>query len=948
MANILRFVILGDDRGGPAFASFTRQVEKANKAVDRNNAALGRQSAASKQARGEVSRLSKAMDGLKLNPGLLGPALALAPALTTLTGVAAGAGAALGGAFIAGAGALTAFGAVAKPVLTDAKKASDAVKKAQDAYSIAIANGTKKSVAYKAEQIAIGKAYAGMSPAQIALSKQLGGMASAWDKVKAAQAPVIAGALQPWLKSVTGLTSALGPIIAKIAPVIRDLGGQFNDLVNSSAFRGFRDFIGSTGSAAVSAGGSTIIDLVKSFMILLPRFDPLIREAVGWISRLGPAVLKWSESKKASDDITRFMQWFSKNGPAVGDLLKNIGGALKALAPGLTSGAALELKVISGFLGFVAKLPPAVAKPLAEVAGAALILNKMGGGKVISFLVTGTLGGIFGKGGAAAAAGSAAKAGGAASLWSRLTPGARLIGGALAMTLVVDAVLKSTSSGPGGRNWFDNPFGMPGPKDKASQNNWLTSWSPYLNTFKKNFAGMTHFFTGTWSTAATTVGAKADALRTKNLTPLLGEVGKVSGGIQGLAGIMQNTLLAAERAAGQHSDNLRTRNLSPLRGEVGRVSGGIQGLQGIINRGLAPAMDTGGRHADSFRTRNLGPLRGELARNSGGVQGLQHYINLLHGKNVSVGAHLSGSGGVQVTPSTGAPGARNYAVYFKPLARGGRLPGFGGGDRHPVLLESGEAVVDKYRTRRFAPLLKAMGVPRMAAGGLVGNLAADTGADVAAEARASLSAIVAAIKKRLAALNPFAGITGVPSGGRISGSAAAAQAFARSILWAYGWGQNQFPPLQALWNGESGWRWNALNASSGAYGIPQSLPASKMASAGADWRTNPATQIRWGLGYIKPVYGSPANAYGRWLGRSPHWYGSGVDAVFGAPTLIGVGERGRERVQVTPLSGGGGGGGNTYNITVNVPPTASKADTGRVIVEHIREYERGSGTRWRK
>ncbi|MEV5319162.1 peptidoglycan DD-metalloendopeptidase family protein [Streptomyces sp. NPDC052687] len=108
-------------------------------------------------------------------------------------------------------------------------------------------------------------------------------------------------------------------------------------------------------------------------------------------------------------------------------------------------------------------------------------------------------------------------------------------------------------------------------------------------------------------------------------------------------------------------------------------------------------------------------------------------------------------------------------------------------------------------------------------------------------------------------------------------SPASAKAYAKSILGQFGWGPSQFPPLEKLWEGESGWRWNAENPSSGAYGIPQSLPASKMASAGPDWRTNPATQIRWGLSYIKnrPDYGSPAAAYQKWLSRSPHWYDDG-------------------------------------------------------------------------
>src|SRR6266568_2384915 len=347
----------------------------------------------------ELSKLKKALGGLK-GPGLLGPAVALAPAAGVLAGVAGGAGIGLAGAFAAGGLALAAFGAVAKPILTDAKKAAGAVEKAQNAYNVAIANGVPQARAFKAEQLAIAKAYAGMSPAQIALSKQLGDMASAWDKVKTAETPVVAGALQPWLKSVTGLTASLAPVIAKIAPVIASLGGQFGSLVGSSAFKGFRDFIGSTGSAAVSAGGSTIIDLVKSFMILLPKFDPLIREAVGWISRLGPAVLTWASSKKASDDITRFMQWFSQNGPVVGGLLKNIGGALKAMAPGLTAGGTAELQVMSQFFAFIAKLPPGVAKPLFEVAGAMLILQKTG---VVSVGIK-----LVGLGAGAAGAGAAA------------------------------------------------------------------------------------------------------------------------------------------------------------------------------------------------------------------------------------------------------------------------------------------------------------------------------------------------------------------------------------------------------------------------------------------------------------------------------------------------------------------------------------------------------------
>jgi hypothetical protein len=87
-----------------------------------------------------------------------------------------------------------------------------------------------------------------------------------------------------------------------------------------------------------------------------------------------------------------------------------------------------------------------------------------------------------------------------------------------------------------------------------------------------------------------------------------------------------------------------------------------------------------------------------------------------------------------------------------------------------------------------------------------------------------------------------------------------AQSTAFNMLSSFGFATSQWGCLDDLWQQESGWRYNAENAS-GAYGIPQALPGSKMASAGSDWQTNPATQIKWGLGYIKSTYGTPCGAW---------------------------------------------------------------------------------------
>ena len=96
------------------------------------------------------------------------------------------------------------------------------------------------------------------------------------------------------------------------------------------------------------------------------------------------------------------------------------------------------------------------------------------------------------------------------------------------------------------------------------------------------------------------------------------------------------------------------------------------------------------------------------------------------------------------------------------------------------------------------------------------------------------------------------------------------RALAKPLVEAQGWGTSEYQCLIQLWNRESQWNPYAENTSSGAYGIPQALPGSKMASAGADWRTNPITQINWGIGYIKGRYGTPCSAWAH--SNAVGWY----------------------------------------------------------------------------
>lgn len=128
---------------------------------------------------------------------------------------------------------------------------------------------------------------------------------------------------------------------------------------------------------------------------------------------------------------------------------------------------------------------------------------------------------------------------------------------------------------------------------------------------------------------------------------------------------------------------------------------------------------------------------------------------------------------------------------------------------------------------------------------------------------ASSSAIAAAASSSSSA--PAPGPSGTPP--------AANLALGRLMAAAYGWGiGQQWAYLRTGWQAESGWRTDAANVPSDpynhAYGIPQANPGTKMASAGAGWKTDPATQIRWGLEYIRQTYGSPEQVPG-WSASGP-------------------------------------------------------------------------------
>jgi hypothetical protein len=140
--------------------------------------------------------------------------------------------------------------------------------------------------------------------------------------------------------------------------------------------------------------------------------------------------------------------------------------------------------------------------------------------------------------------------------------------------------------------------------------------------------------------------------------------------------------------------------------------------------------------------------------------------------------------------------------------------------------------------------------------------AAAKAAAKAAKARADAAKAAKATAAANAAVATHAATVSTPSG--------TPQQIAQQMLGQFGWSGSQFSCLQPLWQQESRWSVTAENASSGAYGIPQALPGSQMASAGGNWQTSAATQIKWGLTYIQSRYGSPCGAEAH--EQSAGWY----------------------------------------------------------------------------
>jgi murein DD-endopeptidase MepM/ murein hydrolase activator NlpD len=304
----------------------------------------------------------------------------------------------------------------------------------------------------------------------------------------------------------------------------------------------------------------------------------------------------------------------------------------------------------------------------------------------------------------------------------------------------------------------------------------------------------------------------------------------------------------------------------------------------------------------------FGPNAPVLRLTSGPLAGQSVYYGHAGRNTVPVGAHVSagqqisevGAGIVGISsgphiefgfyPPGTLGGGSTMATVLHELMSGARVQGVGG-------VAGGAS--------GFMPGAISLHAPGTGLRGVPGAMAHQAGAIYATGLQAKINAMTGA-----------AGISGAGFTG--GGSNAANQTLGRRMMLSAGWGMDQWPSLQALWNQESGWNANAVNSSSGAYGIPQALGHGHPYNLG-----DAPAQIAWGLNYIRGRYGSPAAAEAH--ERSNNWYSTGGRVNWAGwnakggkfttmgPTLFGAGEKGRETVTI----GHGGGNGRAIQITMN-------------------------------
>lgn len=659
-----------------------------------------------------------------LQPSALGAAAGLLPALIPVAATLSAAVAAVGVSFgAAGAGALG-FGKVASGVLQQAQKDEKQLQALNLRLNAATTASARQAIR---QQIAALKQ--GWTPAFRQVMNDLDTLTTRW---KATEIQIAAPALVPWLGTLKLALPAVRTALQPVADLFQSWGQSLRDYFSSSQgsaeIHRIASAFGAFSAGQLAAIGTFIVDIGQGVFALGrdiagsgANFYAFGEDLANW----GNAFATWAKSSAARSDVRGFLAYIHGSGHTLASILGDLARILPGIFRGASAAGQLELKAVSGFLGFIARLPKGWQAPLTEAAGALLLLSKTGVLKVGIQLVGGaaklltggelTLGGAsaaaeirgaFTSGGAAAAeeirlalaggaaagaagGGEAAAGGGIAGiikgkglLWGTLLAGAFIY----AVNRKLPVVHKSL--------WqLGDP---PGPGQRAT---WYNSWSQFGKDIGHGFIAGTETVFPSLTRILGDPFHKAAPVIHGQLQNMEGDVTRAKQNIASSWKVLYGPLHDPfQNARDQNKVSLHT-----MEGDVYGAKGDISKHWGLLYGDLISPFD-------SARRQN----RASLHTMEGDVYGAKQRINRdwqdLHGKHVALTFGLDLPAGVSF-PSR----------HIKGRAAGWRVPGYGGGDRWPALLEGGEAVVPKHLTPAVAPFLGAHKVPGFAAGGLAGG-----------------------------------------------------------------------------------------------------------------------------------------------------------------------------------------------------------------------------------
>ena len=847
----------------------------------------------------------------------------------------------------------------------------------------------QRAAALKAEQ----QALAGLTGPQRELVKSIIGIKTEWKDLSLSVAtPVLA----PWMSAASKALTHLRPLVQPVADEFKYWGesvdAYFGSQQGSAEVTRLAAAFGRFSASQLRDIGIFVVGIGKGIASLgrdlaghNADFGTFGTHLAAW----GTAFQRWSASSAARQDVSKFLAYIHANGPVAGDLLKNLGGALKVFAPGLSSLGSAELAAIRDFLGFIALLPASVAKPLIDVAGTLLLIKKTGivtiglkigkiTGTVAKWLTTGTIdigGGAaaagemraaFASGGAAAAAemraalagggvtagaenaagSAAAAAGGAgvavegagASLAALLAP---VVAGALGGLIIAAWVSQFRTAA----NQHPAPAAQTGARGfqptADSVNAWkqydkaVTSTAGHVSTLASIFATTGKAATsaraevGTYTAAIVRNGLNSDQA-TASRARLVRDM-TAAGISAGTARADVSAYGLAIDVNGARSDQARAAR-QRLNADIGKAIGNSQRGKTDL-AALTAAVTRNGAQSDAARgarQRLISDLvragtDAGTARND--VNNLQTAISKMHGKGITI--TMGGKGYYTISEA-----GKNYQIsaggLFSPHAAGGFISGgVPGRDSVPGMLMPGEVVVP-------VPMVKAGAVdhlrgqlPGFASGGAVGPLrTGEAGigrfykADVNAEGYSLTTAMRTALKAAEAAAR--AASFAVSGSGPVGGDAAANKALARRM---FPWPASMWPSYDYLEMREAGYNRFARNPSSGAYGIPQALPPTKMPfAAQAAGGSHAGPQLSWMYSYIRGRYGNPVSAAAH--ERAYNWYGKGglVPGYASGGTVAG---KGRAWLNAWQARHGGGFGAAWGPVVVNEQIARMQAAIGR-------------------